>query len=124
MEQKYIAKGEVTFVASFDGCKSKKQEIQEFIQKPYDEDIIKFVTDHYFTFDIYSLMSGEEFLRYVEDGCIMDCDGVIAEVFIDGYKSNLGLCHKGLEQGKFLVDDELWNHICKNHKVEVNWANK
>lgn len=73
---------------------------------------------------IYHLMSGEEFFKHVDSGCIIDNDGSLANIFIDGYDSNLGLHHKGLSDGNFLVDKNTFLDICKNHKVEVNWANK
>lgn len=57
-------------------------------------------------------------------GAIIDDDGSIANVFVDGYDSNLGLHHKGLSDGSFLVDKETFLSICAEHKVEVNWANK
>jgi hypothetical protein len=78
-----------------------------------------------FTVDIYDLYSGEEFLDLVRDCCIMNYDGSVADVFVDGYKSNLGLySENGFECGAFKVDEELWLHICDNYKVEVNRANK
>ena len=68
------------------------------------------------TYMIADLMDGIEFLEDVLDGSFMDYDGTLAEIFVDGYKSNLGLAAGGIEQGKFLV--------CEEYKVEVNWANK
>lgn len=77
---------------------------------------------HYFS--IYDLMSGEEFYESVDDGCFIDYDGSIVNVFINGYDSNLGLYHKGICQGDFIVDGDTWLDICKKFKVKVNWANK
>lgn len=76
------------------------------------------------TYEIYYLMDGMEFLNAVLDGSIMDYDGTLSDIFIDGYKSNLGLATEGLEQGEFLVDENLFKQICEQYKVEVNWANK
>ena len=73
---------------------------------------------------IYDLVDGEKFLEWVASGCIIDDDGSIANVFVDGYDSNLGLHHKGLSDGGFLVDKDTFLSICKEHRVEVNWANK
>lgn len=76
------------------------------------------------TYEIYDLIDGMEFLNSVLDGSIMDYDGTLSEIFVDGYKSNLGLAVKGLEQGEFLVDENLFKQICEQYKVEINWANK
>lgn len=76
------------------------------------------------TYEIYHLMDGMEFLNAVLDGSIMDYDGTLSDIFVDGYKSNLGLAAEGLEQGEFLVDENLFKQICEQYKVEVNWANK
>ena len=73
---------------------------------------------------IGDLISGKNFYDDVDNGCITDYDGLLGHIFINGYKSNLGLAHKGLMQGSFLVDGETWLNICKNNKVEVEWCNK
>lgn len=71
-----------------------------------------------------SLMSGSEFLSSVDSTCIIDDDGLLSEVLVDGFISNLGLSHKGFSQGEFLVTYDVWKDICSNHDVVVNWANK
>lgn len=76
------------------------------------------------TYMIADLMDGIEFLEDVLDGSFIDYDGTLAEIFVDGYKSNLGLAAGGIEQGKFLVDENVFRMICEEYKVEVNWANK
>lgn len=75
-------------------------------------------------FPIYDLMSGEKFLDYVDGGFFIDYDGSLAEVFVDGYISNLGLNHQGIRQGRFLATKEFWENLMKTNKIEVNWANK
>ena len=110
---KYNIKGYMKFVYSKeDGIIIKTRD--------YKEEWEKFFADK----TIYDLMSGEEFVEHVDSGCIIDDDGSLANIFIDGYDSNLGLYHKGLSDGNFLVDKNTFLDICKNHKVEVNWANK
>ena len=76
------------------------------------------------TIQEYSLMSGSEFLSSVDSTCIIDDDGLLSEVFVDGFISNLGLSHKHFSQGDFLVTYDVWKNICNNHDVVVNWANK
>ncbi len=69
-------------------------------------------------------MSGKDFYECVNDGGFIDYDGSLADVFVDGYASNLGLSHRGLHQGDFMVDGITFQRICQSHNVEVNWANK
>lgn len=75
-------------------------------------------------FPIYDLIDGKDFLKYVEESSFIDYDGVISDIFIDGYHSNLGLKYKGICQGKFLMSGEEFRKVCNEYKVEVNWANK
>lgn len=86
--------------------------------------LIDSVVTNKLTIQEYSLMSGSEFLSSVDSTCIIDDDGFLSEVLVDGFISNLGLSHKGFSQGKFLVTYDVWKNICSNHDVVVNWANK
>ena len=70
------------------------------------------------------LMSGKEFYQHVDSGGIIDYDGSLGNVYVDGYRSNLGLYHKGLCQGGFLVDGPTWLEICETFDVTVEWCNK
>ena len=54
----------------------------------------------------------------------IDYDGTMACVWADGYITNLGLCHAGLCQGKFLVDGDMWLDICRRYDVVVEWCNR
>lgn len=111
--EKYKAKGVINFV--FNGCDVIMQERDFTIAEKdlgWDE------------FPIYDLMSGEEFLNDVDAGFFIDYDGTLAEVFVDGYFSNLGLQHRGIRQGGFLATKEFWENLMKTNKIEVNWANK
>lgn len=86
--------------------------------------LIDGVVKNKLTIQEYSLMSGSEFLSSVDSTCIIDDDGLLSEVLVDGFISNLGLSHKGFSQGEFLVTYDVWKYICSNHDVVVNWANK
>lgn len=70
------------------------------------------------------LMTGKEFYEDVDCGGIIDYDGCLGEVFINGYRSNLGLCHRGLCQGGFIVDGPTWLDLCNDFNIEVEWCNK
>lgn len=113
MIEKYKAKGVINF--AFDGS-NVIMEQRDFTTAEkglgWDE------------FPIYDLMSGEEFLSAVDAGFFIDYDGTLAEVFVDGCLSNLGLRHEGIRQGRFLATKEFWEDLMKTNKIEVNWANK
>lgn len=93
---------------------------------------IKFFTVDYPTEmkDMYAqiicgdMMSGKDFYECVDGGGIIDYDGSLRDVYVNGYKSNLGLCHRGLCQGHFIVDGPTWLNICDEADVEVEWCNK
>lgn len=72
----------------------------------------------------YDLLLGKEFLDYVRNGCITDNDGILFGIYIDGFRTNLGLDEAGFSQGNFLVSDKVFEDLCNSHEVLVNWANK
>ena len=111
--EKYKAKGVINFV--FDGSDVVIEE-REF--NVYEKDL------GWDEFDIYDLMPGEVFLEAVDAGYFIDYDGTLADVFVDGCASNLGLYHRGIRQGSFLATKDFWENLMKTSKVEVNWANK
>ena len=128
---KYKANGQILFRLGPDGIETQIYNRESYIQyysqycSPSSVNGLvdyKFKTE--FAPDIYSLFDGKEFLSHVQDGCIIDDDGCIADIFVDGYISNLGLAINNLTQGEFLVSAEVWEDICSEFKVEVNWANK
>ena len=88
------------------------------------QEMVEHMYRHNFTKDIYDLIDGKEFLEAVQGCCFTEYDGTISDIFVDGYISNLGLTTNNLTKGKFLVTAELWEEICDEFKVEVNWANK
>ena len=108
----YQPKGRIIFVFSDDEMKYFKEDYEEHMLDFYERRICG------------DLMRGKDFLEDVDGGCIMDYDGVLSEVFVDGYRSNLGLCHRGLCQGGFIVDGDTWLDICEEFNVEVEWCNK
>jgi hypothetical protein len=75
-------------------------------------------------FEIYDLMDGLEFADCVEGGGFIDNDGSIAEIFVNDFLSNLGIWDEGMHQGKFCLGLYDFRRLCKEYKVEVNWANK
>lgn len=71
------------------------------------------------------MFSGEEFAEMVECGGIMDYDGILGYVLINGYDTNLGLyCPPDFAQGEFAVDLKTWRDLCKKYDIKVEWCNK
>lgn len=110
----YNCKGTITFAYS------KADGVIHHIHD-YDTEMEK---EMYSKVTIFKLFSGEDFLEMVDDGSIIDYDGSISDIFVNGYESNLGLAHKGICQGKFIVDKDQFLDFCKEFKVEVSWANR
>ena len=109
---KYTPKGTMIFMCSGEGIKYSIEDYEPYMLDFYEQTICG------------DIMSGKEFYEYVDWGGIIDYDGILGEVFVNGYKSNLGLCHKGLCQGGFIVDGDTWLDICEEFNVEVEWCNK
>ena len=113
MEQnKYLPKGTITFGYLDGEIKFFTTEYPEEYKEMYTEVICG------------DMMSGNDFYECVDDGCIIDYDGCIGNVYVNGYKSNLGLFHRGLCQGHFIVDGPTWLDICDEFDVKVEWCNK
>lgn len=131
MDTCYIAKGYMLFYLDSGGIKyiinDKEDEIKSQINLLGDYVPAEFITESVESrnkFKKYSLMSGNEFIKDVEKGYLTYQDGGISEIFVDGYKSNLGVQHTMMGDGDFRVTLEVLAEICKNHTVEVNWANR
>lgn len=73
---------------------------------------------------IGELISGRDFLSTVEDGGIMDYDGILGKIYLCGYETNLGLSYCGLHQGDFQVDKKTWENLCEKYNIMVEWCNK
>lgn len=125
LKDKYKTNGRLDFVATIDDIKVAYRD-KEWYRRDWGHDAtFEMFWEDRFSKNIYDLFSGEEFLKMVQDHSITNYDGTVADVFVDGYKSNLGIyTYDGFECGGFQVDEELWLQICDNYKVEVNWANK
>jgi hypothetical protein len=113
--KKKIVKGEIYFIIQNDVIDNRYRDF-----KKGEEKLLHQLTEY----EIYDLMSGEEFASAIENGCIMDYDGHIAEIFVEDYVSNLGIWHENIHQGNFMVDLKMFRQLCKTFKIEVNWANK
>ena len=132
MTDKYKAKGQLLFRLGPDGIEAQVYDRDYYLQREQyyisDKKMCEEMVDQMYRWDfekdIYNLFDGKEFLKLAQEGSFIDYDGSISTVFVDGYISNLGLATDNLTQGKFLVGAEVWEDICNEFKVEVNWANK
>ncbi len=133
--KEYIAKGQITFMmtSTDETCgyayleQTEDKLIKECAGSIDSPEVLDFIREDIrkkLTVNDPHILSGEEFLDYVKSGSIIDYDGTLSHIFVDGMISNLGLCAGGLCQGAFLVDANTFTDICKEHKVEVDWANK
>lgn len=107
----YLNKEETDFAIKLAKVMTDNKMFEEAIESTFSE-------------PIYHLMSGEEFLEDIESGCLTDYDGYVNAIFVDGYKSNLGLFTKNYQSNNFLVDKEEFLKLCTEHKIEVDWVNK
>lgn len=124
-EDKFQAKGQIIFRYTNDGIQSKIYD-RDYYLKHHDNnaEYVDFIYDSHFNRSTYDLMTGKNFYKDVDNTSLIDYDGSIADVFVDGYLSNLGLAYKGMCQGDFLVDGEVWLELCDEYDIKVNWANK
>jgi hypothetical protein len=128
----YNAKGYIEFSLGIDGIEYRTYDRDYYLRREkgyikddaFCEEVVEHMYRHNFTKDIYDLIDGKKFLENVKEGYLLDYDGTISAIFVDGYISNLGLATDNLTQGKFIVSAEMWEEICDEFKVEVNWANK
>lgn len=74
--------------------------------------------------DTKELMNGTQFITDVNCNEIGNSDGYIENIYVDGYKTNLGIVSKYLIQGAFLVDFETFGRICLEHDVKVHWVER
>ena len=121
---KFRSKGIITFLLSDDLELAYIKKTANEIVAQYHESIRQTIKDGMFTHEIYNLISGPDFLHEIRNHLIIDNDGSIADVFVDGFRSNLGICETGFQQGEFLVTGTAFETLCKNHEITINWANK
>lgn len=130
--KQYKTKGFIEFRLGVNGVEYRiydrdyylKREKRHIGDDAFCEEVVEHMYRHNFTKTIYDLIDGKKFLECVQEGYLIDYDGNISSIFVNGYLSNLGLATDNLSQGDFLVSAEVWSEICDEFKVEVNWANK
>ena len=77
---KYSAKGYITFYYTKDGLKYDIDEKEEVLEPFQGEDFF-----HWFEKNTGHLMDGKEFYDCVDSGVLIDYDGTLGDVYVDGY---------------------------------------
>lgn len=70
------------------------------------------------------LFDGKGFLEDVRNKCIIDYDGSLEHIFVNGFESNLGLASNDFCQGKFLVMEDVFEELCEEYNIKVDWAGR
>lgn len=78
----------------------------------------------YYTFQVGDLYEGKEFLRMIREKGIMNSDGELIRIFVGGYLTNLGIASNDFYQGNFLIMEDVFEELCEEHDILVEWANK
>lgn len=73
---------------------------------------------------VYDLFDGKEFISLVRMGTLTDYDGYASDIFVNGYKSNLGLFSPNMLIEGFMVDLDYFESLCETNEIKVNWVNK
>ena len=77
------------------------------------------------TIDKYDITTGECFVECVELGFIISDDGVIANIILDNYNTNLELENFDSDnKDKAVITLEQLSKLYKEHTVLINWINK
>lgn len=126
-EKEFLNKGFLTFYLTQEGLTIRRINRDDYISSMFPnmsmEEYESF-TDFKFNKTIYSMFDGQEFVDMIKKRYITSYDGFISEIYVDGYLSNLGIISDTFEDGEFLVSIEMFEELCQDYEVLVNWANK
>lgn len=118
------AKGYIYYRLGKEGIENKTSTVDDIIEELGSFEYLRQgVIDSLNKVDC-DLFSGKEFLEMVKSGVIIDDDGMLCNVYVNGFISNLGLSEGHFNQGNFMVTAEVWEKICNKCDVVVDWANK
>lgn len=126
-DKEYISKGFLRFYFMQDGLAAKKISREDYISARFPmwkKEEYEMIVELRFTKSIATMIEGLSFINMIKSGCINSYDGNIEEIYVDGYLSNLGIIADTFEDGQFLVTMDIFEEICREHEVLVNWSNK
>lgn len=71
--------------------------------------------------DVYE---GIEFAKLLKYGIITAAEGVVADVYVNSYKTNISFTYNGdvYGSGDCIIDIGEWYALCKTYNVEVEWC--
>jgi hypothetical protein len=72
---------------------------------------------------VQNLMTGKEFLKQVNRCYLNDNNCKLASIMLEGYRSNLGLQYKGINQGEQCMTKRQFKKIFKLFNTIVLWNN-
>lgn len=114
--------------------RGKPEDIQKLYTYDIDEDDLidghhiksKDMQELCYTYNIdeNDLIDGKEFLEDVRNKCIIDYDGSLEHIFVNGYESNLGLASSDFCQGEFLVMEDVFEKFCEEYDIKVDFAGR
>lgn len=92
-----------------------------------DDDTIHIVetvkSESPYSIEVKSLFGGLDFIRLVQCQKLLENQGRIVDVIVDGRKTNLGFSNGvHFAGGSFLVNAAYWYKLCRKHDVYVNWS--
>lgn len=122
---KYKSKGLLLFAYGKDGelyTRELSVETLAKLQHVKSEDMQELC--YTYNIDEKDLIDGKEFLEDVQSKCIIDYDGSLEHIFVNGFESNLGLASTDFCQGKFLVMEDVFEELCEEYDIKVDWARK
>lgn len=71
--------------------------------------------------EVQNLMNASDFLKQVDGYYLTNKNCKIAYIMVDGFRSDIGLNHKGIDQGEQKLNKNQLKRLCKHYKVTVLW---
>lgn len=67
---------------------------------------------------------GIDFAKLLKQGIITAAEGVVADVYVNSYKTNISFTYNGkvYGSGDCIIDIGEWYALCKTYNVEVEWC--
>ena len=79
---------------------------------------------HTHDIDEKDLIDGKEFLENVRNRLITNDNSTLSHIFVNGLESNLGLASADFCQGNFLVMEDVFEELCEEYDIKVDWAER
>lgn len=70
---------------------------------------------------VQNLMTGKEFLKQVDRHYLKNSNCKLVSIMLEGYRSDLGIHYKGIEQDHAQLNKRQFKKLCKLYKVVILW---